>query len=90
MLEKALGEGDWLVRNGCTYADLSFIAWQRWGAKSGGADLCEEYPSVDAWMKHMEARETVQKVHRDQNEVIAELEARGENWEAITGLKRKE
>ncbi|KAL2675576.1 hypothetical protein Neosp_011763 [[Neocosmospora] mangrovei] len=75
VLERALGDKEWLVGDKCTLADLSFVAWQRWAPSFGGGDLYEKFPKVGAWMKRMEARPTVQKVYEDQNKAAAEVEA---------------
>ncbi|KAJ4185054.1 glutathione S- transferase, nitrogen catabolite repression regulator [Fusarium falciforme] len=75
VLERALGDKEWLVGDKCTLADLSFVAWQRWAPRFGGEDLYEKFPKVGAWMKRMEARPTVQKVYEDQNKAVAAVEA---------------
>ncbi|RYP48138.1 hypothetical protein DL768_005935 [Monosporascus sp. mg162] len=77
VLDRALGDRDWLVGEKCTYADLSFVAWQRWGTRYAGDDLYEKFPKVGAWMKRVEARETVRKIYHDQDEAISKVE-RGE------------
>lgn len=76
VLEKALGDGDWLVGDKCTYADLSFIAWQRWAPKYGGEDIYQKFPKVEAWVKRMGSRETVQKVYKDQDEAMVKAEGK--------------
>ncbi|GKT95767.1 glutathione S-transferase [Colletotrichum tofieldiae] len=75
VLESVLRTRDWLVGDSCTYADLSFVAWQRWAPRYGGEDLYENYPHVGAWMKRMEARPAVQKTMANQDTAIAEVEA---------------
>ncbi|KAJ3471742.1 hypothetical protein MRS44_001841 [Fusarium solani] len=75
VLERALGDKEWLVGDKCTLADLSFVVWQRWAPRFGGEDLYEKFPKVGAWMKLMEARPTVQKVYEDQNKAAAAVEA---------------
>lgn len=76
VLERVLEHQDWLVGDKCTYADLAFVAWQRWAPKYGGEDIYQKFPSVGAWVKRMEARPTVQKVYKDQDDAIVEAEGR--------------
>ncbi|CAG8893225.1 unnamed protein product [Penicillium egyptiacum] len=74
VLESVLQTREWLVGDKCTYADLSFIAWQRWAPRYGGEDIYENFPHVGAWMARMKARPSVQKVLADQDRAIAEIE----------------
>ncbi|KAK1150214.1 glutathione S- transferase, nitrogen catabolite repression regulator [Aspergillus melleus] len=76
VLESVLQKQDWLVGDKCTYADLCFVAWQRFAPRFGGEGLYEKFPKVGAWMKRMEARETVAKVYADQDRAIAEVEGK--------------
>ncbi|RKK19247.1 hypothetical protein BFJ68_g17619 [Fusarium oxysporum] len=76
VLERVLKHRDWLVGDKCTYADLAFIAWQRWAPKYGGEDIYQKFPSVEAWVKRMEARPTVQRVYKHQDDAMAEVEGR--------------
>lgn len=76
VLERVLEHRDWLVGDKCTYADLAFIAWQRWAPKYGGEDIYQKFPSVGAWVKRMEARPTVQRVYKHQDDAMAEVEGR--------------
>lgn len=76
VLESVLKDRDWLVGEKCTYADLCFVAWQRFAPRFGGEDLYEKFPRVGAWMKRIEARETVAKVCADQDRAIAEVEGK--------------
>lgn len=63
VLERALDGRDWLVGDKCTYADLSFIAWQGTIPMIfAGEDFYSKYPKVKAWMDRMEARPAVQKI----------------------------
>ncbi|KAL6918821.1 hypothetical protein FSST1_002847 [Fusarium sambucinum] len=73
VLEKVLSSREWLVGDKCTYADLSFLAWQRWAPRYAGEDIYEKFPKVAAWVKRMEVRSTVQKVYNDQDKAIAEM-----------------
>ncbi|RYP73000.1 hypothetical protein DL771_003868 [Monosporascus sp. 5C6A] len=75
VLEKALEKGDWLVGDKCTYADLSFIAWQR-GVPRFVVDIYEKFPKVGAWMKRMESRPAVRKIIEDQDAAIAEMDGK--------------
>jgi glutathione S-transferase len=52
-MEAALGDGDWLVGNGPTLADLSLVAYTR-VAPEGGFDL-GLYPAVVRWIDRVEA-----------------------------------
>ncbi|KAJ5100130.1 hypothetical protein N7532_007131 [Penicillium argentinense] len=74
VLESVLKDCEWLVGDKCTYADLAFVAWQRWAPKFGGEDIYEKFPHVEDWMKRMEVRPTVKKVYADQDRAIAEVE----------------
>ncbi|RYP20908.1 hypothetical protein DL765_002558 [Monosporascus sp. GIB2] len=76
VLEKGLEKGDWLVGDKCTYADLSFFAWQRGAPMFAGEDIYEKFPKVGAWMKRMESRPAVRKVIEDQDAAIAEMEGK--------------
>ncbi|RYP03917.1 hypothetical protein DL764_004793 [Monosporascus ibericus] len=76
VLDKALEKGDWLVGDKCTYADLSFFAWQCRVPKVAGEDIYEKFPRVGAWMKRMESRPAVRKITEDQDAAIAELEGK--------------
>ncbi|RYP53628.1 hypothetical protein DL768_001408 [Monosporascus sp. mg162] len=76
VLEKALEKGDWLVGDKCTYADLSFLGWQRVAPMFAGEDIYEKFPKVGAWMKRMESRPAVRKVLKDQEAAIAEMEGK--------------
>ncbi|CAG7959504.1 unnamed protein product [Penicillium nalgiovense] len=69
----SVGTRQWLVGDKCTYADLSFIAWQRWAPRYGGEDIYEKFPHVGAWMERMKARPSVQKVLADQDRAIVEI-----------------
>lgn len=74
VLESVLRTQDWLVGDRCTFADLSFVAWQRWAPRYGGEDIYDKFPNVGAWMKRMEARSSVQKTYQDQDDAIAAVE----------------
>ncbi|KAJ5209296.1 hypothetical protein N7449_003675 [Penicillium cf. viridicatum] len=76
VLESVLEKRDWLVGDKCTYADLSFVAWQRWAPTFAGDDLYKKFPAVGAWMERMQERPTVKKVYADQDRAMAEVEAR--------------
>ncbi|KAM0441259.1 hypothetical protein ACHAPT_000566 [Fusarium lateritium] len=85
VLERALGDKEWLVGDKCTYADLSFVAWQRWAPRFGGQDIYDKFPTVGAWMKRMEARPTVQKIYEDQDKAVATVEAE----QAVLGFEAR-
>ncbi|KAI3281357.1 hypothetical protein DTO002I6_9856 [Penicillium roqueforti] len=74
VLESVLKTREWLVGDKCTYADLSFIAWQRWAPRYGGEDIYEKFPHVGAWIERMKTRPSVQKVLADQDRAMAEVE----------------
>lgn len=74
VLESVLKTREWLVGDRCTYADLSFVAWQRWAPRYGGGDIYKKFPHVGAWMEKMKARPSVQKVLADQDRAIVEIE----------------
>ncbi|KAM5341680.1 hypothetical protein ACJ41O_014711 [Fusarium nematophilum] len=75
VLESVLSKRDWLVGDRCSYADLSFVAWQRWAPELVGKDLYEKFPHVGAWWRRMGERSTVQKVLEDQDCAMAEMKA---------------
>lgn len=56
----------WLVGNGLTYADLSFITWASVGKgllKELGRDSeINKYTKYAAWIKAMEERDSVKKI----------------------------
>ncbi|KAJ5356261.1 hypothetical protein N7517_010870 [Penicillium concentricum] len=76
VLDNVLAGRKWLVGDKCTYADLSFVSWQRWAVTYGGDDLYERYPQAGEWMSRLEKRETVKKVYADQDRAIAKLEGK--------------
>ncbi|KAH8746908.1 glutathione S-transferase [Diaporthe sp. PMI_573] len=76
VLEKVLSKQDWLVGDRCSFADLSWVAWQRWAPRYGGEDIYEKFPAVLAWFKRLEARPAVQKVYQDQDKAMAEADAK--------------
>jgi len=64
---KAQGS-DYLVGNKCTYADMVFVPWGQHapslikaGENGASFDLEARYPSYDAWMKRVCAKESVKK-----------------------------
>lgn len=71
VLESVLKGQEWLVGDKITYADLSFIPWQRNALKYAGANMYNGMPHVKAWMDKMEARLAVHKVLVDQEKAIA-------------------
>ncbi|KAI9041808.1 uncharacterized protein KD926_006532 [Aspergillus affinis] len=74
VLESVLKTREWLVGDKCTYADLSFIAWQRWAPRYGGEDIYKKFPGVGAWIERMKTRPSVQKALADQDRAMAEAE----------------
>lgn len=72
VLDKVLSQREWLVGDQCSFADLSFLAWQRWAPKYGGADIYDKFPHVGAWVERMESRPSVQKVNQDQDRAMAD------------------
>ncbi|KAH8595528.1 glutathione S-transferase [Bisporella sp. PMI_857] len=64
VLERVLEGKEWLVGGKCTYADLSFIAWQELArvTVSKETDLEKEFPNVWAWMERMKARKAIKEV----------------------------
>lgn len=60
------GDGPWLVGNKCSYADISFIMWQRviemmQVVPKEHYDI-EKYPEVKAWMEKMTSRKAIKKI----------------------------
>ncbi|PIG89454.1 hypothetical protein AARAC_009887 [Aspergillus arachidicola] len=72
VLDNYLQTRQWLVGDKCTYADLSFIAWQRNAPRLCGEGFYDKFPHAYAWMKRMEARPTVQKVYSMQDKIMTE------------------
>jgi glutathione S-transferase len=72
-MDKVLSTQDWLVRDKCSYADLSFFAWQRWVPEIVEGDLYERFPHVGAWFRRMEERPAAKKVVADQERAIAAM-----------------
>lgn len=73
VLDGALAGKEWLVGDKCTYADLSFVAWQR-AVVPGllGPETYDAFPNVKAWLDRLLARETAKKIFKDQEQAIAE------------------
>ncbi|SPO05566.1 related to theta class glutathione S-transferase [Cephalotrichum gorgonifer] len=65
VLERALDGRDWLVGDKCTYADLSFIAWQRIVPRLLGDSFYDKYPRVKAWLDRMHERPLVVKINEE-------------------------
>ncbi|TGO36238.1 hypothetical protein BHYA_0131g00160 [Botrytis hyacinthi] len=74
VLESVLKTRDWLVGDKCTYADLCFIAWQRWASRYGGEDIYKDCPHVEAWLERMKTRPAVKKIFADQDFAMSEAE----------------
>lgn len=74
VMDKVLSTQDWLVGDKCSYADLSFFAWQRWVPEIVGEDLYDKFPHVGAWFRRMEERLAAQKIVADQERAIAAME----------------
>ncbi|KAK6608031.1 glutathione S-transferase [Botrytis cinerea] len=72
VLESVLKTREWLVGDKCTYADLCFIAWQRWAPRIGGEDIYKNYPHVETWMERMKMRPAVKKIYADQDFAITQ------------------
>lgn len=62
--ESSGGDGPWLVGNKMSYADLSFVSWQKVIGvilEKGEYDE-EKYPRLHEWIEKMSAREKVKQV----------------------------
>lgn len=58
-------DGPWLVGNRLSYADLSFITWQKAAERILGDDYNEtDFPTVAAWLNKMVSRPAVVKVYK--------------------------
>jgi glutathione S-transferase len=57
--ERLMGQGDWLVGNKYTIADISCFAWVRWAAWAG-VEL-GEFPKVREWAERIEERKAVKR-----------------------------
>lgn len=61
LLEKMLGDKQWLVGEHFTVAD-GYALWNmRMYEKMAGVSLAEKFPKLDAWKKRIEARPAVQE-----------------------------
>lgn len=58
------GDGPWLVGNKLSYADISFIPWQRIAVGAFGDEGFHEddFPLVKEWLGKMTSREKVKAV----------------------------
>lgn len=56
------GDGPWLVGNKMSYADFSFIPWQRLVGTMVEGHKADEYPLVKEWLGKMTSRAAVKKV----------------------------
>jgi glutathione S-transferase len=54
-------EGPWLVGDKLSYADLSFVIWQKNAVSQGHYDE-DEFPRVKEWLQAMSSREAVKGV----------------------------
>ncbi|KAJ6115809.1 hypothetical protein N7523_006226 [Penicillium sp. IBT 18751x] len=70
-----IGDGPWLVGNKISYADLSFIPWQRgaFGALADTGFKAEDFPLVGDWLQRMYAQKGVQAVLDSADEQLAEM-----------------
>lgn len=61
-LEKV--EGEWLVGNKMSYADLAFIPWQLYVQKLVGedVDVAAKFPHLHSWFQRMTENPTVAKL----------------------------
>lgn len=62
--EADLGDGPWLVGNKLSYADVSFITWQRIARATFSDDgfNAEEFPFESEWLERMTSREPIKTV----------------------------
>lgn len=75
VLDRALGERQWLVGGKCTYADLCFVPWQELvpfiiGGKELVQHLLEQHPNVQVWMDRMKAMPEVRKVLQEKSDAM--------------------
>lgn len=70
-----LGDGPWLVGNTISYADISFIPWQRIAFASfiENGFGAEDFPLVRDWLQRMYAQKGVQAVLDTADEQVAEM-----------------
>jgi len=76
LLNDESSDKEWLVRDKCSAADLSFVPFHSRIGSIVGADAPEverEFPKVDAWFKRMGEREAVRKVLGDHAVVMERL-----------------
>lgn len=62
VLENQLAEKDWLVGNKFSFADLSFIPWQRAASDNFNGFNIDNYPHVKQWYQKMVSRPAIKKV----------------------------
>ncbi|OQE23216.1 hypothetical protein PENSTE_c009G01131 [Penicillium steckii] len=76
VLESVLKTREWLVGDKCTYADLSFMPWQRWATRYATKPdtLDADFPHVSAWYKRLSKRPSVRKAFADQDAAIEKAE----------------
>ncbi|KAJ5132769.1 hypothetical protein N7448_006927 [Penicillium atrosanguineum] len=76
-----LENGPWLVGNKVSYADVSFIPWQRAASsaltENGFSE--EEFPLVRDWLQRMYAQKGVQAVLDSADEQMAEMRKGGKH-----------
>ena len=72
VLDKWLADKEYLVGNKCTYADLSFIAWQEYVPRVfPDLEIEKNAPNVTAWMERMHSRPAVAEMRRKRMEEVS-------------------
>lgn len=66
VLESQLASSEWLVGNKYSYADISFIPWQRLAVHPLNAVDMDNFPHAKSWLERMLARPTIQNAINSQ------------------------
>jgi glutathione S-transferase len=75
VLDKVLGDREYLVGDKCTYADLAFVTWYDaapYCFADEEVDLAKEFPNYGAWMGRLLARPSVQRMLENKKKAKAE------------------
>ncbi|KAH8663626.1 glutathione S-transferase [Tricladium varicosporioides] len=76
VLDKHLAGKKFLVGDKLTYADISFIPWQKGAEKmvnKDGYDINKEFENVKEWMERLAATESIGSTLKEQSEGMAKI-----------------
>jgi glutathione S-transferase len=78
VLDGVLAGRNYLQGDKCTYADLSFITWQRSILRIIEYDQAKDFPNLQAWIDRMSERPIIKAVLKEGDEkMAAKLAAQG-------------